>query len=153
MYVVGTYVRMYVRIVYIVCMYVSAHKPKKHHLLAVLGFLAYTLQLNGTSDDSVLRPKSGDAPSMWHSLTVFYTVDISIPVFNFLHDLPISRVTYLQKGRYTENTTKGKISFVLNIIFMKCYWSDSENPQNSSLKHISFAKYQTQHHLNKKCKY
>jgi len=33
---------------------------------------------------------------------------------------------------------------------MKCYWSDSGKPQNSSFKHISFAKCQTQHRLNKK---
>ena len=44
--------------------------------------------------------------------TVSYIVDIIIPVFNFHHDLSISRVTYLQNGRYTGNITKGKISFV-----------------------------------------
>jgi hypothetical protein len=44
--------------------------------------------------------------------TVSYIVDIIIPVFNFHHDLSISRVTYLQNGRYTGNITKGEISFV-----------------------------------------
>lgn len=93
------YIYMYV------WMYVSSHKPKKHHLLALLGFLAYTFAVKRqVCRQSPLSEIWRCAKHVTFTHTLSYIIDIIRQVFNFHHNLSVSRVTYLQKGRYAGNT-------------------------------------------------